>query len=110
MPDYTVYFDSDTGGIAKIAWWSNTDTWQMNYDLPEVGSSSNKAVECTTKNDGIENLWIVNDSGAVEQWWFDASITNSNASQSHDWHRGQQFLRSTLQQMLNLITIRRQLH
>ena len=81
-----LYFDTATGGITKLDWFYS-DSWQISNDLPELVSTSSKAIECViqsgeSQNIFIENLWIVNTSGELEQWWLNDSLTNST------WNRG----------------------
>jgi hypothetical protein len=81
-----MYFDTATGGITKLDWFYS-DSWQISNDLPGLVSTSSKAIECViqsgdSQNIFIENLWIVNTSGELEQWWLNDSLTNST------WNRG----------------------
>lgn len=67
--DMYLYYGSTDGTIQKYASWSNSTngpTWQAQHDLPPIQAA--RGLACQISN-GIENLWIINAQGFIEQWW-----------------------------------------
>lgn len=80
-----LYFDAAGGGIKKLG--TNLDSWWAIADLPNPVAGSSKAITCASRVDQIENLWLLNENGHLEQWWLNATSTDGYDSPS-EWNRG----------------------
>jgi len=80
-----LYFDSAGGGITKLA--TSLYSWWSIADLPDPVSGSSKAITCASRADQIENLWLINQNGTLEQWWLNATATEGDDSPLA-WNRG----------------------
>lgn len=80
-----IYFDAAGGGIQKLA-TSQTSWWTI-ADLPDPVAGSSKAITCAGRGDQIENLWLINENGQLEQWWLNATSADGSDS-SLEWNRG----------------------
>ena len=78
-----LYFDAAGGGITKLA--TNLDSWWKISDLPSPIAGSSKAITCASRSDLIENLWLINQNGQLEQWWLEVTSTGDASS---TWNRG----------------------
>jgi hypothetical protein len=83
-----LYFDNADGGITKLG--ANLNDWWTIADLPDPVAGSNKAVTCAGRGDQIENLWLINENGLLEQWWLNATAVNENKyyNSSYEWNQG----------------------
>lgn len=83
-----LYFDAKGGGITKLG--RTLTSWWMVTDLPNPVSASSKAITCAGKGDQIENLWLINQNGQLEQWWLNATAVGGDDSPLV-WNQGKFF-------------------
>jgi hypothetical protein len=67
--DTYLYFDSAAGTITKLGYYQVNNSWVQFHDMPTAFSGSNLAMECTDLSDAIENMWVINAAGELQQWW-----------------------------------------
>jgi hypothetical protein len=80
-----LYFDAAGGGITKLG--TTLTSWWTIADLPDPVTGSSKAITCAGRGDQIENLWLINQNGQLEQWWLNATAVDGNDSPLA-WNRG----------------------
>ena len=80
-----LYFDAAVGGIQKIA--TDFDSWWTISDLPNPISGSSRAITCEGRGDQVENLWLINEAGELEQWWLNVTAAEFDTSMMV-WSRG----------------------
>jgi hypothetical protein len=80
-----LYFDAAGGGIKKIG--TIFSSWWAIADLPDPVAGSSKAITCAGKGDQIENLWLINQNGQLEQWWLNATTAGYDDSPLF-WNQG----------------------
>lgn len=80
-----IYLDAADGGIKKIG--TDFDSWWKISDLPDPITGSNRAITCAGRGDQVENLWLINEAGQLEQWWLNVTAAEYDTSWLV-WSRG----------------------
>jgi hypothetical protein len=87
-----IYYDSEGGNITKLIYFPNDAAREVVYDLPGLVTINDKAVECTTRTDSIESVWVATQNGAIQQRWTDtkANTISGSTNQTGVWNPGPQ--------------------
>lgn len=80
-----IYLDAAGGGIRKLG--TDFDSWWKISDLPDPVTGSSRAITCAGKGDQVENLWLINEAGQLEQWWLNVTAAELGTSRML-WSRG----------------------
>jgi hypothetical protein len=105
-----IYYDSDNGNVIKIGAFLADNAWEVISDMPRLATINDRAVECTTRTDGIESVWVATQNGTIQQWWTDTNINTTSTNQTNTWSPGPQLLLSATLMSANIIHNRPNLH
>lgn len=105
-----IFYDPDDGDVIKIGAFPADNAWEVISDMPRLATINDRAVECTTRTDGIEGVWVATQNGTIQQWWTDTNINTTSTNQTNIWSPGPQLLLSATLMSANIRHNRPNLH